>query len=364
MLPTRVMGVWIRALLLMLLTVGVVVACQPRDLLRLGDGLAPRPLPTEAPSPTPRSPAIAPVPAAEPTPTPIPQVVGDRLWQDLEALSFERFSVADRDRAQAYITQQLQAAGWTVTPQPFDDGAGVNLLAERPGAAPTADTLLLGAHYDTVADSPGSDDNATGLAVLLEAARLLGDRPTVRGLKLAFFDLEEAGLRGSLAMAAEDGLIADLAGAVVLDMVGYACREPDCQTYPENLPIQPPSNTGDFVAVVGDIEHPGLLTAFQEARQSDSPGVFTLPVPFKGLLTPDTMRSDHAPFWYRGLGAVLVTDTANLRNPHYHTRSDRPETLDRDFFIGTAQIVVNAVTSILDSAEPLGVPGPALPPSG
>ena len=128
MLPTRVMGVWIRALLLMLLTVGVVVACQPQDLLRsrnLPD--LPRLASPEATPPVSRSPAIAPSPAAEPIAEPIPQVVGDRLWQDLEALSFERFSVADRDRAQAYFTQQLQAAGWTVTPQPFDDGAGVNI---------------------------------------------------------------------------------------------------------------------------------------------------------------------------------------------------------------------------------------------
>jgi len=69
----------------------------------------------------------------------------------------------------------------------------------------------------------------------------------------------------------------------------------------------------------------------------------------KGLLTPDTLRSDHAPFWYQGVGAVLVTDTANLRTPHYHQPSDIPATIDRPFFIGAAQIVLNATTKLLDN---------------
>jgi hypothetical protein len=66
------------------------------------------------------------------------------------------------------------------------------------------------------------------------------------------------------------------------------------------------------------------------------------------MLLPDTLRSDHAPFWYQGVGAVLLTDTANLRTPHYHQASDTLRTLDKPFFTGAAQIVVNATTKLLD----------------
>lgn len=79
------------------------------------------------------------------------------------------------------------------------------------------------------------------------------------------------------------------------------------------------------------------------------PAVLALPIPLKGLLTPDTLRSDHAPFWYQGVGAVLVTDTANLRTPHYHQSSDVPTNIDKNFFNGAAQVVINATNALLDS---------------
>lgn len=165
----------------------------------------------------------------------------------------------------------------------------------------------------------------------------------------------------------------NLQGVIVMDMVGYACHTPLCQKYPTGLPVTPPSDKGDFLAVIGDTEHLPLLHAFQnsqmlpavslnkgdqeERHKNDKnkkvggliPPVLTLPIPLKGLLTPDTLRSDHAPFWYQGIGAVLVTDTANLRTPHYHQPSDIPATIDREFFTGTAQVVVNATSKLLEN---------------
>lgn len=76
-----------------------------------------------------------------------------------------------------------------------------------------------------------------------------------------------------------------------------------------------------------------------------------LPIPLKGLLTPDVLRSDRAPFWYQGVGAVLVTDTANLRTPHYHQPSDVPATINREFFTGAAQIVLNATRIMLEKSN-------------
>ena len=184
-------------------------------------------------------------------------------------------------------------------------------------------------------------------------ARLLGTRPTLRPLKIAFFDQEEVGLRGSLAYTAEPGNLKNLAGVVNLEMMGYACYTPGCQTFPEGLPVKPPSDRGDFLGVVGDQEHLPLLTVFQTPGAEGLPPIVTLPVPFKGLLTPDLLRSDHAPFWARNIGAVIVGDTANFRNPHYHRPSDAPETLDRAFLSGSAQRVVNAVTVLLESRASL-----------
>lgn len=188
---------------------------------------------------------------------------------------------------------------------------------------------------------------------MLEAARLLSSHSTPRTLQLAFFDLEEAGLLGSKAFVTKTAHLKNLRGVIVMDMVGYACHTTGCQQYPPGLPVTPPTDKGDFLVVIGDTEHIPLLNTFHNSHTANLPSVLTLPIPFKGLLTPDTLRSDHAPFWYQGVGAVLVTDTANLRTPHYHQPSDTPENIDRPFFVGAAQRVVNATTQLLESSDAL-----------
>lgn len=284
-----------------------------------------------------------------------PQVDREQLWQHLEKLTGERYAEDDRQQVRTYLIQQLKSWGFSPVLQPFQ--GGVNIFAERPGTDLKAGTILVGAHYDTVWNSPGADDNATGMTVVLEVARLLGTRPTPKTLQVIFFDREEAGLLGSLAFTGNSKRLENLRGAIVLDMVGYACRTPECQSYPDGLTIEPllksagvtSPDRGEFIAAVGDAEHLSLLSAFPHPNRPDLPPVVTVPVPLKGLLTPDVLRSDHAPFWYQGVGAVLVTDTANLRSPHYHQPSDTVATLDRPFFTGVAQVVVNATTQLLQN---------------
>ncbi|RUR81869.1 M28 family peptidase [Chlorogloeopsis fritschii PCC 9212] len=311
-----------------------------------------------------------------------PQVSANKLFAHVQNLNFKRYTDAERSRTRTYITRELKKLGWKSQLQKFSEG--VNVFAERKGTDKQAGAILVGAHYDTVAISPGADDNASGVAVLLEIARLLGSRPTPRTLQLVFFDKEEAGLLGSRAFVTKTAhLLKNLRGVIVMDMVGYACHTPGCQKYPAGLPITPPSDKGDFLAVVGDTENLPLLNVFQylnsvavkpeNKRSFDNknisvsphlgasasislPPIFTLPVPFKGLLIPDTLRSDHAPFWLQGVGAVLVTDTANLRSPHYHQPSDTPKTIDRNFFTGAAQVVVNATTVFLENQKALDTP--------
>lgn len=296
-----------------------------------------------SPSPLPEQPAMD-----------LPQIDQSRLWKHVETLAGERDAERDRTFTRNYISQQLQISGFSPELQPFD--GGTNVFAERKGTDSKAGAILVAAHYDTVLKSPGADDNATGVAVVLEVARLLASRPTPRTLQVAFFDREEIGLLGSLAFTGNPARLKDLQGVVVLDMVGYACHTSGCQRYPQGLTPKPvldaagvtSPDRGEFIAVVGDAEHPLLLGAFAKSGTTNLPPIVTLPVPLKGVLTPDVLRSDHAPFWYQGVGAVLVTDTANLRSPHYHKSSDTLATIDRVFFAGSAQIVVNATAKLLE----------------
>ena len=282
------------------------------------------------------------------------KVSREKLLAHIRALNYRRYTEAERDRTRSYLIKSLKQLGWKPELQTFE--GGVNIFAQRQGTDAKAGSILVGAHYDTVPTSPGADDNATGVAVVLEIARLLGSRPTPRTLQLALFDREELGLLGSRAFVADEKHLENLQGAIVMDMVGFACHKVGCQKYPQGLPVVPPSDKGDFLAVVGDMEHATLLDAFQPSGQDSLPPVLTLPVPLKGMLMPDTLRSDHAPFWYQGVGAVLLTDTANLRTPHYHQPSDTLATLDKSFFTASAQLVVNATTKLLE-ARSLGVRG-------
>jgi Zn-dependent M28 family amino/carboxypeptidase len=293
-----------------------------------------------------------------------PTINPDRLLKDVAELSYRRFEEGDRRRAQDYIVKALTEAGWNVQLQPFERESashhvarglkqGTNIVAERPGTDPAAGTILLGGHFDTVERSPGTDDNATAVATVLEAARLLGSRPTPRSLQLVLFDLEEIGLLGSKAFVDALPGSGRIDGAVILDMIGYGCYTDGCQSYPPVLPVKPPTTRGDFLAVIGDQGHQKLIDAFPQASRSGLTPVLTLSVPFLPGMAPDLIRSDHKPFWEAGTGAVLVTDTANFRNPHYHQPEDTFDNLDVNFFRGSAQVVINAVTTLLESSEPL-----------
>jgi hypothetical protein len=134
---------------------------------------------------------------------------------------------------------------------------------------------------------------------------------------------------------------------VILDMVGFTCQTTGCQQKPEGLNVELPSDRGDFLAALGDAEHPELLSAVEKSALPDRPKILTLSIPFKGLLVPVAVRSDHVPFWLQGIGAVLITDTAFLRNPHYHQPTDTLSTLDLPFLTDSAQIVANTLRNLL-----------------
>ncbi len=280
-------------------------------------------------------------------PGPTPEAA--RLESDVRALAFERHDDEARKRARALLAHRLTALGYQPELQAF--ATGINVAGRRRGTAtgPATGDVLVGAHFDTVAGSPGADDNATGLAVALEMARLFAAPATRRGLRIVFFDREEAGLEGSTTYARKPERTEGLRVVIVLEMLGRTCSTPGCQRLPPDAPIAlPPEQRGDFLAVLGNDTDPGLLPLFVRAAAAGQPPVLALPVVDAGHLHPTTRRSDHAPFWDLGLPAVLLTDTAELRAPEYHRPDDVPETLDRGFLVGNAQTLSTALARLLE----------------
>jgi Zn-dependent M28 family amino/carboxypeptidase len=277
----------------------------------------------------------------------------DRLLAHLHVLIGERHPVTSPDhlqRAEAYLADTFGQLGLQVSPHPFAAMGGTyrNVIATllpthqargRGNGSPAA-PLILAAHYDTVEGSPGADDNASAVAVLLEAARRLRSLDRSREIHCIGFCLEEEGLLGSLAYAAElRAARRTIAGAIVLECVGYASDRDGSQTAPPGVPIAVPT-VANFLAVVGNAAS-AELTAFVERTASPHVPVVALTVPGNGELLPDTRRSDHAAFWHHGFPSVMLTDTANFRNPNYHGGTDTIDTLN----LGFLEQVVDAVTA-------------------
>ncbi len=224
---------------------------------------------------------------------------------------------------------------------PRVDHAG-NVFAGDPRGA----RILIGAHYDAVPGTPGADDNASAVAVLLAAARAIGPRAEVCYVA---FDGEECGLAGSRSFV-EDLGPNRLEAVHVLEMVGFTDRRPGSQRNP--VPMVQPPTVGDFLGMVGTHASGRLLDlTLAAAGRSAIPvyGLYLPAVPTAGirLAAPNVLRSDHAPFWEAGIPALMWTDTAEFRNPHYHGASDTPDTLDYGFMAEVARLLVGAVLASL-----------------
>ena len=206
--------------------------------------------------------------------------------------------------------------------------------------------ILVGAHYDAVPGTPGADDNATGVAVLLELARGFATEPAKCPIRLVAFDMEEYGILGSAQYAADlKRQQQPLRLMISLEMLGYCDATPGSQNYPAGLGRFYP-NRGDFIGLIGNLPTiPDLIHLSRRIRKGGTPCEW-LPVPIRGLLVPPTRFSDHSPFWDRGYRALMVTDTAFLRNPHYHKASDRLETLNLDFLTGVCRGLADGIRQL------------------
>lgn len=244
----------------------------------------------------------------------------------------------------AYLCDFYAKVGLPVTLEPYryKSLSVSNVITEVAFSENPARRYLLGAHCDTVPGTVGADDNASALAVQLETARVLhalaADFHGDLAVRIVSFALEEHPAfwspgRGSWVhamRARESGERID--GMICLEMVGYRSREPGSQHYPFPLTHLNYRKAGDFIGIVGDSRSAGLAHSIAAAfAQNPDLPTQSLIVPLKGWLTPFVRRSDHVSFWDLGFQAIMLTDTAEFRNPHYHKSTDTPDTLDYAF---------------------------------
>lgn len=258
--------------------------------------------------------------------------------------------------AEAYIGEAWARQGYDVVRQPYD-AYGVesaNLEITIPGCEEPTAIVLAGAHYDTVQGSPGADDNASGVAALIELARLLRDARPARAIRLVAFVNEEPpffyfGNMGSRVYArAARSRGDDIRIMLSLEMLGCYSDERGSQRYPPLLRHFYPDR-GNFIAFVSNLRSRSALRAALGAFRSGtdfpaerlaSPGI-----------VPGVSWSDQLSFWRAGYRALMVTDTAFYRYPHYHRATDTPEKLD---YGRMAQVVAGLAHALSVLARPGG----------
>ncbi len=286
-------------------------------------------------------------------------VQSERYLDDLRFIAMERAPASDYWMAvQNRCASTFEALGLEVERHSY--GTGVNVLGVKAGTSEPERRVLIGAHYDHIEGCGGADDNSTGVAGVFEAARVLAAREYPRTLVAACWDEEERGLVGSTAYAQREvsaGRSFDV--YFNFEMIGYVDDRPGSQQFPGGFDLvfaevaarlEANQFRGDFIALMADTDARSAVEDFTVA--ADALGlkreVLLLSDPLRDAL-PDVRRSDHAPFWDRGIPAIMITDTANFRYAGYHC-GDGPDTIERldiDFATAVTGATVAAAAAAL-----------------
>lgn len=296
------------------------------------------------------------------------QTVRERLEADVVHLAEtigERnvFTPAKLHEAADWLEAQLSAMGYDVARQTFETTLDTyhvenvpssNIEAELTGSENADEIIIIGAHYDSIMGSPGANDNASGVAALLELARHFADAKPKRTLRFVCFVNEEPPMfrteqMGSLVYANRSRERGEtIVGMISLETIGYFSDEDGSQAYPPPVGMMYPSK-GNFIGFVSNVRSRKLLreiigTFRDEAKIPSEGGAL-----FGGI--PGVGWSDHWAFWQAGYPGVMVTDTALYRYPHYHMPTDTPEKLEYDRFALVVEGLKPVVAGLARAAE-------------
>lgn len=294
----------------------------------------------------------------------VDQVDSARLYNDvlnLEGIRHRTAAPAHLSTVQQLLTTEMNAHALETHIQSFAFGGyqAQNIIGRHIGTTDEATYFMIDGHYDSVDDSPGADDNASAVAGVLEAMRILTPYAFEKSIKFVGFDLEETGLIGSGHYANNRDIAETIGGVFNLEMIGYYSDQPNSQTLPAGFSqifpaavsqIAGNNYRGDFITVTADLNSTSLSAAFSNAAQTYVPGLNTivLDIPVSSSLVPDLRRSDHASFWNINAPAVMITDGANFRNNNYHTPADQIGTLNFTFMKQVVQATIAAVAELAD----------------
>ena len=272
-----------------------------------------------------------------------------------QAIGSRSYSEPDKlDLARDYILDALEMYGYSPSLQTYPVGSHYysNIIVLLPGADNNNEVIIVGAHYDTVFGTPGADDNASAVAMLLETARLMAGQRLDRTVKLVFFTLEEppnfgTGNMGSRVFASKARKAnMNITAMICLEMVGYFYSERGRQAFPLPLMNLFYSSTPDFIGVVGNRKSAWLVERVgQGLKKGCQVPVETLAAP---SFIPGISLSDHSSFWKEGYPAVMLTDTAFYRNPNYHKSSDTVDTLNYDVMAELLKGLIHVINDLAD----------------
>jgi hypothetical protein len=285
---------------------------------------------------------------------------GEAYQTDLVFIAQERPpGSAHHQAVQDLCAERFEELGLEVERHGFS--SGVNVIGRLPGQTQPDRQVLITAHYDHIEGCAGADDNGSGVAGVLESARLLSMGRYERSIVFACWDQEENGLLGARSWANEARDRGDEIITVFnYEMIGYYDDSPGAQSFPAGLDLLFPDEyalaeenefRGDFLAVIGDEESDDAMEAMAVHAQAVDLKLLTLELTTEqttsGFLS-DLRRSDHAPFWDAGYPAMMLTDTSEYRYAAYHCRDgeDVVENLDQDFARKNIAVTVGAAADV------------------
>ena len=293
-------------------------------------------------------------------------VNNNRYAEDLELIAVDRtLQSPGHDMVRDFCARRLEKLGFTVELDTY--GTGVNVIGRIDGNGNSGEAVILSAHYDSRnAGCPGADDNASGVAGVLEAARVLSKARYSRTLVIALWDEEERGLvgprglHGSRAFAGRAKLEGkNIVLAMVFEMIGYRSTEPGSQKFPvwmnkyfpdEMNKIAVNENRGDFICLTVNEDAKAYSDIYKGFADAIALPVITLKIGRRTINNHDFRRSDHAAFWENGYSAMMIGDTINYRNNRYHCHNgevDDISTLDNDFACDTIRASAATAAQIL-----------------